>query len=224
MNCPRCFYLDRKLGISPPPPYPFTLNSAVDTLLKKEFDIHRKAKTQHPIMLKNGLTALPWQHSDLDKWRDYHNGLTYAMPSLNFIVYGAPDDIWINELNELILVDYKATSSEKAVSMDDEWKCGYKRQIEIYQWLLKMNGYTVSNQTYFVYANATRHPETFNSELKFSLDLLGYDGNTDWIEPKLNEIHACLCGDMPSADPKCIDHFNETDNINYLSLSNLSIK
>lgn len=44
INCPRCFYLDRRLGVGQPPGYPFTLNSAIDKLLKKEFDIHRKNK------------------------------------------------------------------------------------------------------------------------------------------------------------------------------------
>ena len=38
VNCPRCFYLDRRLGTGQPPGYPFSLNTAVDTLLKKEFD------------------------------------------------------------------------------------------------------------------------------------------------------------------------------------------
>lgn len=44
LNCPRCFFMDRVLGISQPPGYPFSLNSAVDHLLKKEFDIHNKSK------------------------------------------------------------------------------------------------------------------------------------------------------------------------------------
>ncbi len=42
LQCPRCIYLDRKLGISQPSGAPFTLNNAVDVLLKKEFDTHRK--------------------------------------------------------------------------------------------------------------------------------------------------------------------------------------
>src|SRR3989339_1670760 len=50
ISCPRCFYLDRKLGVAQPPGYPFSLNSAVDKLLKKEFDIHRAGKTSHPLM------------------------------------------------------------------------------------------------------------------------------------------------------------------------------
>lgn len=46
MQCPRCFYLDRRLGVDRPPGFPFALNSAVDALLKKEFDLLRE-KGEH---------------------------------------------------------------------------------------------------------------------------------------------------------------------------------
>ena len=48
MNCQRCFYLDRRLGIGQPPRFPFNLNSAVDFLLKKEFDDYRARQAPHP--------------------------------------------------------------------------------------------------------------------------------------------------------------------------------
>ena len=44
LNCPKCFYLDRRLGINQPPSFPFSLNAAVDLLLKKEFDTYRAQK------------------------------------------------------------------------------------------------------------------------------------------------------------------------------------
>ena len=52
IKCPRCFYLDRRLGVGHPPGYPFSLNSAVDKLLKKEFDIRRAKGEAHPLMKK----------------------------------------------------------------------------------------------------------------------------------------------------------------------------
>ena len=55
LNCPKCFYLDRRMGISQPPSFPFNLNSAVDILLKKEFDIHRAENEGHPLMENYGL-------------------------------------------------------------------------------------------------------------------------------------------------------------------------
>jgi hypothetical protein len=61
IQCPRCFYLDRKLGISQPPGFPFTLNSAVDCLLKKEFDVYRAEQRIHPLMAHYGLKAVPFR-------------------------------------------------------------------------------------------------------------------------------------------------------------------
>jgi hypothetical protein len=67
LDCPRCFYMDRKLGVGRPPGYPFALNSAVDALLKQEFDIHRANGTKHPLIEKYGVDARPIAHDELDK-------------------------------------------------------------------------------------------------------------------------------------------------------------
>ncbi|MDO8571096.1 MAG: hypothetical protein Q7R79_00265, partial [bacterium] len=55
LSCPRCFYLDRRLGVGRPPGFPFSLNSAVDALLKKEFDFHRANQSAHPLMKRYGV-------------------------------------------------------------------------------------------------------------------------------------------------------------------------
>ena len=69
LNCPRCFYLDVAKGIKRPPGFPFSLNNAVDALLKKEFDLHRAAGTPHPIQTKFGVDAIPSNHPIIDKCR-----------------------------------------------------------------------------------------------------------------------------------------------------------
>jgi hypothetical protein len=38
----------------------WSLNSAVDELLKKEFDEYRKLKKPHPIMVENNLNFIPF--------------------------------------------------------------------------------------------------------------------------------------------------------------------
>jgi len=54
------------------------------------------------------------------------------------LVFGAIDDLWQNPRGEFMVVDYKATSKAEAInSLDKEWHEGYKRQMEIYQWLLR---------------------------------------------------------------------------------------
>jgi len=89
MNCPRCFYLDRRLGLGQPPGYPFTLNSAVDKLLKKEFDIYREKQTTHPLMEMNGIKAVPFKHEKLNLWRDaLRGGIEYLHAPTNLLLCG----------------------------------------------------------------------------------------------------------------------------------------
>ncbi|MEE8236065.1 MAG: hypothetical protein V3R53_04660, partial [Gammaproteobacteria bacterium] len=57
IECPRCFYVDRRLGTGRPPGFPFNLNLAVDRLLKAEFDTHRVAGTAHPLLEQYGVDA-----------------------------------------------------------------------------------------------------------------------------------------------------------------------
>src|SRR3989344_6961768 len=70
MRCALCFYLDRRLGVGEPDGYPFTLNTAVDLLLKKEFDIHRAHGDPHPLMRYYKVDAVPFLHKELDRWRE----------------------------------------------------------------------------------------------------------------------------------------------------------
>jgi CRISPR/Cas system-associated exonuclease Cas4 (RecB family) len=204
IKCPRCFYLDRRLGVGQPPGYPFNLNSAVDCLLKKEFDMHRAHKTPHPLMDTYGIDAVPFQHEKMEIWRENFKGIECVYEECNFTLGGAVDDIWQNSKGELIVVDYKATSKESEVSLDAEWQDGYKRQMEFYQWLLRKNGFKVSDTGYFVYANGMRDREAFDGRLEFEVKLISYTGNTDWVEKTLKKVKECLDGDqIPAAHPKC---------------------
>lgn len=203
MSCPKCFYLDRRLGIAQPPGFPFNLNSAVDTLLKKEFDIHRTKQIAHPLMKAYGLKAVPFAHKMLNEWRENFKGVQYHHKPTNFIITGAVDDLWQDANGEIIVVDYKATSKTSKVTLDADWQDGYKRQMEIYQWLLRKNGLTVSNTGYFVYCNGKTDRKAFDGKLEFDIDLLPYTGNDSWIEGTLEKIKKCLDGKMPKPDPEC---------------------
>ncbi len=206
MNCPKCFYLDNKLGIKRPPGFPFNLNSAVDELLKKEFDGYRAEGKPHPIMVENGIDAVPFQHEDIDKWRDaLHAGVMYLHEPTGFLVTGAVDDVWMKPDGELIVVDYKATSKkEEIMALDQDWQDGYKRQSEVYEWLLRMNGFKVSDTAYFVYANGDTEKEVFDNKLEFVTKLIPYTGNADWVEPTLMEMKKVLDADeIPAMSEDC---------------------
>ncbi|MDO8557670.1 MAG: PD-(D/E)XK nuclease family protein [bacterium] len=204
INCKRCFYLDRRCGIDQPPGYPFTLNSAVDHLLKKEFDVHRAKGTAHPLMKTYGVDAVPFQHPDMNTWRENFVGVQYHHKPTNFIVTGAVDDVWVNPKKELYVVDYKATSTDGEISMNSPYREGYKRQMEIYQWLLRQNGFSVSDTGYFVYANGKKDRKAFDGKLEFEVEIIPYKGKADWVEQGLLDAHACLMGDkFPKSAPDC---------------------
>ncbi len=204
LNCPRCFYLDRRLGVGQPPGFPFSLNSAVDGLLKKEFDIHRAAGSKHPLCEAYGLDAVPYAHANLDAWRDsLRRGITHLHAATNFFVTGGVDDVWVNPAGELIIVDYKATSKPGEVSLDADWQIGYKRQMEVYQWLFRQNGFTVSSTGYFVYCNGDQDKTTFDGKLEFKVKLLPYTGDDSWVEPALMDAKVCLDGELPDGSASC---------------------
>ena len=205
LNCPRCFYYDRKLGVGRPPGFPFALNSAVDHLLKLEFDIHRVAGTKHPLIEKYGVDARPVAHEDLDKWRHNFTGIQHLHELTNFLIFGAIDDLWQNSKGEYIVVDYKSTSkNEDITELNKDWQIGYKRQMEVYQWLLRQNGYKVSNTGYFVYCNGQTDRKAFDGKLEFDITLIPYEGDDSWVEKTIVKAHGCLNGDkVPEASPEC---------------------
>jgi len=199
LKCPRCFYIDRRLGVGQPPSFPFNLNSAVDTLLKKEFDIHRVAKKTHPLMKAYGVDAVPFDDPRMDEWRDsLRRGIKYTYKPANITIQGGVDDVWINnKTGELIIVDYKSTSKDGEISIDADWQIAYKRQMEIYQWLFRKNGFHVQDVGYFVYCNGKTDRQAFDGKLEFDIQLLPHEGKTEWIEPTLNDIKQCLMSDVP---------------------------
>ncbi len=192
LECPRCFYMDRRLGVARPPGYPFNLNSAVDALLKKEFDIHRTNQSQHPLMKQYKIDAVPFPHEAIEDWRNNFHGIRYIHEPSNLEVFGAIDDLWHTPAGELIVVDYKATSKNGEVNLDAPWQIAYKRQMEVYQWLFRQNGFNVSSTGYFVYCNGKADREAFDGKLEFDIKVISYVGNDSWIEPTLPEIKRTL--------------------------------
>jgi CRISPR/Cas system-associated exonuclease Cas4 (RecB family) len=201
MQCPRCFWLDARLKIKRPSSPPFNINKAIDELFKKEFDVYRAKGEPHPLMKDNQILAIPYKHKELDKWRENFVGVVHLHEPTNLHVFGAVDDVWVDDDGRLIVVDYKATAKDKPVTKlgpEGGWQDMYRRQMEIYQWLLKQNGFDVSDTGYFVYATGTQDRPGFNNVIEFDTFVFPHHGNSDWVEKVLLEMKACLENDkMP---------------------------
>jgi len=196
-QCPRCFWLDVRLKIKQPSGPPFNINKAIDELFKKEFDSYRIKGEPHPLMVEYQVDAIPFTHDKLEDWRETFVGVQAPHKPTNLLVFGAVDDLWVDSAGEVIVVDYKATAKDKEVGISSGWQISYKRQVEVYQWLLKQNGLAVSETAYFVYTNGRMDLDGFYDKVEFRTKVIPYKGSTDWVEPTLLQMKACMDGDMP---------------------------
>ena len=174
----------------------FALNTQVDELLKKEFDVHRAAEIPHPYMVQFGLGHLvPLKHEMMDDWRNNRKGVRTAKHGLE--LFGSVDDIWCDpkEGGEWFVVDYKATASADEMTaelfFEDVYKGSYVRQLAIYQWLLRELGAPVSSKGYFVYENGNK-----------AVDSL-MDGGTD-AAPRGIPLKPVRVIEIDTADANCV--------------------
>lgn len=194
LECPRCFWMELKKGIKRPDIAPYTINSAIDFLLKKEFDIYREKEKPHPIMEKFNINALPLKHEKISEWRNTFSGIKFYHEPTDFLVFGGVDDVWINPKGELIIVDYKATGAKEHQIYDS-----YQRQMEVYQWLFSQNNFPVSKTGYFVFArvNKANGFESAEPVLSFDLFVESYEGDSSWIPNALFGAREVLDLDYP---------------------------
>jgi len=217
LECPRCFWLETKKNISRPPTFPFTINSSIDALLKKEFDEHRAAGTPHPIITAAGIDAVPYAHPNIDTWRHNFTGIQFHHQPTDFLVFGAVDDVWVDKQGNLIVVDYKSTGSNQHHIYDE-----YARQLSVYQWLLRKNGFPVSSRGYFVFARVDKsahfsvmedepqngsdkeRPAGKHAWLPFDIFVEGLEADDSWVEGELyNARRVYDLPTAPAANPKC---------------------
>ena len=207
IKCQRCFYLNRVGNIKDIGMPGFSLNSAHDELMKKELDTYREKAETHPYMESLNKNLIPFQHEKMEDWRNNFKGIAYHHKKTDLIITGAIDDVWIDtDTNELVIVEYKSTSTQSEIDLNDgtPWKEQYKRQIDIYQWLFRMNGFEVSDDSVFLYSNGIKTAEKFNDVMNFKTYVLEYKGSTDWVEPKIIEIKKVLDQtSIPSLNEEC---------------------
>ena len=211
ITCPRCFYLDRVVGLAEPGMPGWTLNETTDLLLKKEFDVCREKQIPHRLFAKYGLDhVVPFKHEAMDDWRDsLRKGLMTRYDDSNIILSGGVDDIWFDtQTEELIVVDYKSQASNYEVNpssyLSSPYHEGYKIQMDFYNYLLNLMGFKTGLISYFLVVNADRHAEGFHGEMKFSETLIPYEHDISWIDREVNNMIDCLNSDkLPESHISC---------------------
>lgn len=197
LECPHCFWLDKNLGIKRPPPYPYALNSAVDTLLKEEFDTYRAKGLAHPLLAENNIKAKLFPNQKLlNQWRNNFAGIRYFDQQLQATLFGAVDDILEfpsagSGQVKLAALDYKSTGSSAANVYDR-----FQLQLDTYTFLLEKNGYQTPRKGYLAFYIVDKS-RGFVDRLPFRKEIMEIETNPSDIYEIFKDAVAVLKQNNP---------------------------
>lgn len=198
-ECPRCFYLKQRVGISRPESGSFALHNAVDALMKREFDIYRAAGEPHPIMRDLPGDLVPLAHPRLEAWRTSSKGdkgLNVLHSPSGLQATGKLDDVWVSrESGSLHVVDYKTHGGAGAFDLRKGWGPNYRRQVEFYAYILERLADVdapVSSTAFFVVETPDKGADSFDGALRFTGEIVSHECDLSWVEEELTAVQACL--------------------------------
>ena len=147
-ECPRCFWLSqhnvwkRPAGIFP------SLPSGMDRILKAHFDKFRDRGELPPELRENNECKEMVLFNDADKmkaWRNNLRGISYKDDKGN-VLHGAVDNI-MKEGDKLVVLDYKTRGFE----LKEDTHEHYQDQLNIYNFLLRKNGYETEDFAFLLF-------------------------------------------------------------------------
>lgn len=192
LECPHCFWLDKNLGIKRPPPYPYALNSAVDALLKEEFDTYRVKNLPHPMLKDNNINAHLFPNQKLlNQWRNNFAGIRYFDQQLQATLFGAVDDVLEFDDNKIAPLDYKSTGSTAANVYDR-----FQLQLDTYTFLMEKNGFQTPRKGYLAFYIVDKS-KGFIDRLPFRKEMVQIDTNPSDIYSIFNDAVLTLRQESP---------------------------
>lgn len=192
LECPLCFWLEKREGIKRPPPYPYALNTAVDTLLKQEFDRYRAKGELHPLLIAHNIPAGLFSNQELlNEWRSNFKGIRYHDSQLKATLFGAVDDILEFPDRKLAPLDYKSTGSNKANIYDR-----FRLQMDVYTYLLEKNGFSTSGKGYLAFYIVNKE-DGFENRLPFRKELKEVKTNPSYVPELFRKAVVLLRSDIP---------------------------
>ncbi len=192
LECPHCFWLDKNLGIKRPPPYPYALNSALDDLMREEFDAYRKKNLVHPLLKSSHIKAHLFSNQKLlNQWRNNLAGIRYYDEELKATLFGALDDVLEFENEEIAPLDYKSTGIPKENIYDR-----FQLQLDTYTYLMEKNGYKTKRKGYIAFYIVDKN-KGFIDRLPFRKEIIEVETNPSDIYEIFKDAISCLRKDSP---------------------------
>lgn len=147
-DCPRCFWLHHKKNRKRPSGIFPSLPSGMDGILKNHFDKFRD-KDKLPPELKENKDCVGCKLFDdkalLDVWRNNFKGISMKDKEGN-ILHGAVDNL-LTKGKKIIVLDYKT----RGFPLKEDTHEHYQNQIDIYNFLLRENGYKTEDYAFLLF-------------------------------------------------------------------------
>ena len=194
-DCPRCFWLKFNKQIKRPEGIFPSLPSGMDKILKIHFDNYMKQGKLPPELEELKDVKLFDDEELLKVWRSNFKGIPWEDEEKN-LFRGAIDNL-LKKGKKLIVLDYKT----RGYPLKDDTAAHYQDQLDIYNLLLRKNGYETEDYAYLLFY----HPDKVNKkgEIIFNKDLVKMKINVKNAENIFNEAKKVLKGKIPKASEEC---------------------
>ncbi len=193
-DCPRCFWLQVNKGIKRPDSIFPSLPSGMDKVLKEHFDYFRREGKMPPELDLDGVQL--FNDGELLKvWQNSRKGIQWTDENGN-LLKGAVD-ILLQKGKKLIVLDFKT----RGFPVKEDTHLHYKDQLDIYNFLLRKNGYATEDYSYLLFY----HPQKVhtNGDVDFHKHLVKMDVSIKNAEKVFNHAVAVLGGEMPKVAEEC---------------------
>jgi hypothetical protein len=167
----------------------------MDKILKVYFDTFRDAGKLPPSLSSLKGVKLFSDASLLSAWRSNFKGLQWTDPNGN-LFRGAVDNI-LQKGSKLIVLDYKT----RGFPLKSDTAAHYQDQMDIYNQLLRKNGYKTEDYAYLLFYHPDKVLE--NGDVAFHTDLIKLKIDVKNAERIFKKAVEVLKAKMPKASEEC---------------------
>ena len=196
IDCPRCFWLQIVKGISRPSGAFPSLPSGMDAVLKKHFDRFMEKGELPPELISLKDYQLFDDKELLKIWRSNFKGLEYLDNKSGILLHGAIDNILVKR-KKLVVLDYKT----RGFPLKEDTHEHYIMQMNLYNFLLRKNGYQTEDYTYLLFYHPKEVLET--GEVVFNTDLVKVKIYAKEGERIFQEAIKLINGEEPECSENC---------------------
>src|SRR6266571_4761328 len=194
-DCPRCFWLHFRKGIKRPRRAFPSLPTGMDRIFKKQFDSSAD-RGMLPPELAQLENLSPFQDKELLKiWRNNLKGIEWKDADDN-LFRGAVDSIF-QMGKKLVVIDCKT----RGFDIKENTHENYRDQMDIYNWLLRKNGYETESYSVLLFYYPDKINE--NGNVLFRHKLVKIKTSIQNAERLVHKTIHVLDGDMPQSSEHC---------------------